>query len=173
MEYLYFPLGGNKKGKVRTYLNLMIVMFLGGLWHGAAWSYAVWGSFHGLALAVERFLSDKISIKENVVIKLLKGAMVLGFVTLAWLLFKLPDFSHVIGYCKCLINSRAPYNDYKFIVLISVYSGFVVLYHLAYLIKSTPLFVPFKRVEYLFYGLMFFLIIVNSGSSGAFIYFQF
>src|SRR5205807_9010286 len=55
-EYLYFPLGVNRKGNLRTYINLMIVMFLGGLWHGAAWSYAIWGSFHGLALAVEKFL---------------------------------------------------------------------------------------------------------------------
>ena len=56
-EYLYFPLGGNRKGNVRTYVNLFIVMFLGGLWHGAAWSYAVWGSVHGLALGVERFFT--------------------------------------------------------------------------------------------------------------------
>ena len=53
-EYLYFSLGGNRKGKGRTYLNLLIVMFLGGLWHGAAWSFAVWGLWHGTALVIER-----------------------------------------------------------------------------------------------------------------------
>ncbi|HEY4800384.1 MAG TPA: MBOAT family O-acyltransferase, partial [Bacteroidia bacterium] len=50
-EYLYIPLGGNKKGTGRTYLNLIVTMFLGGLWHGAAWSYAIWGLWHGCALA--------------------------------------------------------------------------------------------------------------------------
>ncbi|HLP19007.1 MAG TPA: MBOAT family O-acyltransferase [Chitinophagales bacterium] len=173
MEYLYFPLGGNKKGKFRTYLNLMIVMFLGGLWHGAAWSYAVWGSFHGVALAIERFLSDKVQVKSNVFIRVLKGAMVLGFVTLAWLLFKLPEFSHVIEYCKSMANNTSLKDDYQLIIFVALYSSAVILYHLAYLIKSTPVFAVFKKVEYVFYGILFFLILVNSGSSGAFIYFQF
>ncbi|MCL4133511.1 UNVERIFIED_CONTAM: hypothetical protein GTU68_040010, partial [Idotea baltica] len=53
-DYLYIPLGGNRKGSIRTYVNLLIVMTLGGLWHGAAWSYLIWGAFHGILLAVER-----------------------------------------------------------------------------------------------------------------------
>jgi len=48
-EYLYVPLGGNRKGRLRTYINLMAVMCIAGLWHGAAWSYAVWGAWHGAA----------------------------------------------------------------------------------------------------------------------------
>lgn len=55
-DYLYFPLGGNRKGTGRTYLNLFLVMFLGGLWHGAAWRFALWGAAHGLILAVERLI---------------------------------------------------------------------------------------------------------------------
>jgi alginate O-acetyltransferase complex protein AlgI len=53
-DYLYIPLGGNRKGTGRTYFNLFLVMFLGGLWHGAAWKFAIWGSLHGLFLAAER-----------------------------------------------------------------------------------------------------------------------
>jgi alginate O-acetyltransferase complex protein AlgI len=53
-DYLYIPLGGNRKGPGRTYLNLFLVMFLGGLWHGAEWKFALWGSLHGLLLALER-----------------------------------------------------------------------------------------------------------------------
>ena len=173
MEYLYFPLGGNKKGKLRTYLNLMIVMLLGGLWHGAAWSYAVWGGFHGVALAVERFLSEKVSIKPNGFIKFLKGILVLGFVTMAWLLFKLPNFSYVIDYCKSMVNNTTYKNSFSIPVFVGLFSGIVLIYHLVYLMKDTPLFPIFKRVEYIFYGIMLFLIMVNSGSSGSFIYFQF
>ncbi|HTM33626.1 MAG TPA: MBOAT family O-acyltransferase [Vicinamibacterales bacterium] len=55
-DYLYVPLGGNRHGRVRTYVNLMIVMLLGGLWHGAAYTFIVWGAIHGAALAVERLL---------------------------------------------------------------------------------------------------------------------
>ena len=53
-EYLYIPLGGNRKGETRTYFNLFVVMLLGGLWHGASWNFVVWGALHGAALAVER-----------------------------------------------------------------------------------------------------------------------
>ncbi|MBL7794480.1 MAG: MBOAT family protein [Saprospiraceae bacterium] len=55
-DYLYISLGGNRKGKLRTYVNLMITMLLGGLWHGTSWVFIVWGGLHGLALAIDRFL---------------------------------------------------------------------------------------------------------------------
>ena len=53
-DYLYFPLGGNRRGRLRSHANLMIVMMLGGLWHGAAWTFVLWGVIHGLALVVHR-----------------------------------------------------------------------------------------------------------------------
>jgi alginate O-acetyltransferase complex protein AlgI len=173
MEYLYFPLGGNKKGRIRTYINLMIVMLLGGLWHGAAWSYAIWGGFHGVALAFERFLSDKFKIKSNNIIKGLKVIMVFSFVTLAWLLFKLPNIEHVFEYFKCIFNNFRKDDNYSIITYIILYSSPVFLYHSFYLWKSHNSFIRFKNIEYAFYGIMLFLIIVNSGSSGSFIYFQF
>lgn len=55
-NYLYIPLGGNRRGKLRTYRNLMLTMLLGGLWHGASWNFVIWGGYHGAILAVERFL---------------------------------------------------------------------------------------------------------------------
>ena len=57
-DYLYIPLGGNQKGKIRTYFNLMITMLLGGLWHGANWTFVVWGGLHGFYLWVEKFFKD-------------------------------------------------------------------------------------------------------------------
>src|SRR5450432_2607336 len=53
-DYLYIPLGGNRKGPVRTYVNLMAVMLFGGLWHGASWNFVIWGGIHGGMLALER-----------------------------------------------------------------------------------------------------------------------
>lgn len=173
MEYLYFPLGGNRKGKFRTYLNLMIVMLLGGLWHGAAWSYAVWGGFHGIALAIERFLNERINIRTNTTIKILNGLMIFGFVTIAWLLFKLPNFEHVIIYINCILTNLRNVDNYQIITYILIYSSPIIIYHLFYLLKERSLYSKIKKHEYLFYGIMLFLIIVNSGSSGAFIYFQF
>lgn len=172
MEYLYIPLGGNKKGKIRTYINLMLTMILGGLWHGAAWSYAVWGTFHGVALAVERFITDKIKIGKSLFIDVLKGIMVFGFVTLAWLLFKLPEFSHVIEYFKTMMLNQGILSG-SLLLYIMLYSLPVILYHINYLLRERKVEVNVRKMEYLPYGFMVFLIITNSGPAGAFIYFQF
>jgi alginate O-acetyltransferase complex protein AlgI len=58
-DYLYIPIGGNRKGNLRTYANLMTTMLLGGLWHGASWTFVVWGGLHGLYLAAERWLKAR------------------------------------------------------------------------------------------------------------------
>ena len=173
MEYLYFPLGGNRKGKIRTYLNLMVTMILGGLWHGAAISYAVWGGFHGLALALERFLGDKIKWRPSRLLLFLKGVMVFCFVTLAWLLFKLPEFSHVVQYLVSLKKNFWVGDRYDLIAYIFLYSSPVILYHLLYLIKEKQGFVKVWKLDYMLYAVMLFLLVTNSGSAGSFIYFQF
>src|SRR5690606_29898479 len=61
-DYLYIPLGGNRKGKLKTLRNLVITMLLGGLWHGAAWTFVVWGGLHGLLLGIHRLVSDRAAI---------------------------------------------------------------------------------------------------------------
>lgn len=172
MEYLYIPLGGNRKGKARTYLNLIITMFLGGLWHGAAWSYAIWGLFHGVALALEKLLGyDRPS--NGALVQVFRGLLVFTFVTVAWLLFKLPNFSDVIGFVQSLLHNTTLSIDVKVVSSILVYSLPVVLYHFYYLLRSSAAMQPVVRLEYVAYGVLLFLILVNSGSSGSFIYFQF
>ena len=57
-DYLYIPLGGNRKGKIRMYFNLVITMLLGGLWHGASWHFIIWGGIHGVGLAIEKLFSQ-------------------------------------------------------------------------------------------------------------------
>ncbi|PWV51573.1 alginate O-acetyltransferase complex protein AlgI [Chitinophaga sp. S165] len=173
-EYLYIPLGGNRKGHFRTYFNLTITMVLGGLWHGAAWSYAVWGAFHGLALAIERLINQTFHIEiDSRIGKILKGCMVFAFVTLAWLLFRLP-FNDVVDYLKAIGTNTHVHNDYLLLFSIVIYSMPVVLYHLFYLLPvEWRLYNITNRYKYLAYGLMLFMIAVNSGPSGSFIYFQF
>jgi alginate O-acetyltransferase complex protein AlgI len=173
MEYLYIPMGGNRKGKVRTYVNLIITMFLGGLWHGAAWSYAVWGTFHGLALAVERFVTNQFAVEGGKTSRLFSGILVFCFVTWAWLLFKLPNFNHVISFHQSVLNNFGVADDTLKITYILLYSLPVVLYHALYVLRDFTFYSFFKKWEYAFYGALLFLIIVNSGSSGTFIYFQF
>ncbi|HEU0111630.1 MAG TPA: MBOAT family O-acyltransferase [Flavisolibacter sp.] len=64
-DYLYIPLGGNRKSEIRTYVNLMLTMLLGGLWHGASWTFVVWGALHGIYLCIERMLRSKKTPRED------------------------------------------------------------------------------------------------------------
>lgn len=64
-DYLYISLGGNRKGKIRTYLNLFLTMLLGGLWHGASWNFIVWGCLHGVALAVHKYVRSLLGRAKN------------------------------------------------------------------------------------------------------------
>lgn len=175
MEYLYIPLGGNRKGRLRTYLNLMLTMFLGGLWHGAAWSYAVWGTFHGLALALERMFTNKNKpfADKSILIKTFKRVGIFVFVTFAWLLFKLPHFTYAVKYLEAIIHPAKRYYDNGLCSGILIYSLPVFLYHAAYLLKEKEKYRMFKKLDFAFYAFLLFLIICNSGMAGTFIYFQF
>ena len=85
-DFLYVPLGGNRGGKWRTTRNLMITMLLGGLWHGAAWGFILWGGLHGAGLAVERLLRGRVSLPAW-----LRWAIVFHAVVLGWILFRSRD----------------------------------------------------------------------------------
>jgi alginate O-acetyltransferase complex protein AlgI len=172
-EYLYIPLGGNRKGTLRTYVNLMIVMFLGGVWHGATWNFAVWGVCHGAFLTVERILRTKISLPENWITKAFQTMIVFLCVNFAWLIFCLPDFSHTIKYFHAILDNTALRVRMSDIAAISIYSLPVVLYHVHYLWKRSISINRPARLEYVGYGIMLFLIITNSGSPTKFVYFQF
>jgi D-alanyl-lipoteichoic acid acyltransferase DltB (MBOAT superfamily) len=96
-DYLYIPLGGNKKSSSRTYLNLLTVMFLGGLWHGASWNFVIWGLLHGAYLAIHKIISDKFpNLKihpffKSKIGKIISIAITQYFVFLAWIPFRVPD----------------------------------------------------------------------------------
>ncbi len=95
-EYLYIPLGGNRKGKARTYVNLMLTMLLGGLWHGAAWNYVIWGGIHGSMLAFERSMGKKNAYGK--LPKFARIAITFFIVMIAWVFFRATNFSHATAY---------------------------------------------------------------------------
>ena len=96
-DYLYIPLGGNRKGPVRTRINLMLTMLLGGLWHGANWTFVVWGGLHGLYLIVQHGLSGVAPRPRAAWLRTAQTAAsalaVFASVNLAWLFFRAPDFA--------------------------------------------------------------------------------
>lgn len=101
-DYLYIPLGGNKKSKNRTYLNLMTVMFLGGLWHGASWNFVIWGVLHGAYLAIHKLVSDRFpkvannSFFKSRIGKITSIIVIQYLVFLAWIPFRVSDVDHLL-----------------------------------------------------------------------------
>lgn len=88
-DYLYIPLGGNRLGKKRQLINLMITMLLGGLWHGAKWTFVFWGGLNGLALCLEKFsFKNKINL-----LKPLKILLTFAFISFTWIFFRAENFS--------------------------------------------------------------------------------
>ena len=173
-DYLYIPLGGNRKGSFRTYLHLLIVMVLGGLWHGAAWSYLIWGAYHGLLLGVER-ATGLASARKGMVPGMLgtwtRYVVIFLLVSLGWSFFKLPDITHAgLFISQAFTAWESSVAQKKEVIVVATYCLPVLLYHLNYKLKFTktrPYLVPVA------YGVMLYAIVVNGASADAFIYFQF
>src|SRR3954447_10542362 len=93
-DYLYKPLGGNRHGRLKTYRNLMLTMLLGGIWHGAAWKFVMWGALHGGGLAVERIIEPWLGRhSQSTAARVVATSVVFHFVCLAWIFFRAEDFA--------------------------------------------------------------------------------
>jgi alginate O-acetyltransferase complex protein AlgI len=179
-DYLYIPLGGSKKGPRRTYINLALVMVLGGLWHGAAWSYAVWGAYHGIGLAIERFFTKEERPEPPAWVSGLKMLGVFLFVSVGWLLFRMPNFNEVIGFVQAMSRNQSLPNDRLAMAVVFLFSTPVIVYHLLNiesvqkkritLAQTSPLY---RKIVVFTYGLLVASLVLNYGSSADFIYFQF
>lgn len=109
-DYLYIPLGGNRGGPRRTYRNLMLTMLLGGLWHGAAWNFLVWGGIHGGVLSAERYAEGRVTPPRWPAPALNVGRWLLTFhaVCLAWVFFRAPDAGRALEVLRRIATDRGP-----------------------------------------------------------------
>ena len=98
-EYIYIPLGGNRKGKIRTYINLWIVFLVTGIWHGAAWVFVVWGIYHGFFIFIERLGLKKLLDKMHVINHVYALLVVLG----GWVIFRAPNLKYALHYLKVMV----------------------------------------------------------------------
>lgn len=182
-DYLYIPLGGNRKGAARTYINLFLVMFFGGLWHGADWKFALWGSLHGLVLAIERAVlhtswGSKLRIPQWISIPY---CMVVVFSL--WATFLMPDIDTVMLFFG-RISEHFSGNFFSYmtdtnVFSIAFYSLFIILYHMwGWWRENRQSRRPFYRgtlspLGACVYGFMLFMILTNAGARVGFVYFQF
>jgi len=177
-DYLYVPLGGNRLGKVRTYVNLMLTMLLGGLWHGASWTFVVWGGIHGVGLAVERFFLGKREPSTTASFFGLwaRRIFIFNLVCLAWIFFRITSFSGAWEQIIALANWQ--WNPAYWTAL-----GFLAVYALALFILDLQL--EASKAEHVFAmhpyfvrvltGVAFSILITLFGANqeSAFIYFRF
>jgi len=180
-DYLYIPLGGNQKGRLKTYRNLMITMLLGGLWHGASWTFVVWGGLHGLYLSAERLLREAIPEQKWFKALWFKVAMALVtyfLVNITWVFFRAETF----GAAATMIGSMfavAPkpervlyYNE--ILPALVVVAGMVFTHwrmrstSLEAVAAATP-----KWLIAAILAVMLFMLVITQGSDAAFIDFQF
>jgi D-alanyl-lipoteichoic acid acyltransferase DltB (MBOAT superfamily) len=180
-DYLYIPLGGNRAGVVRAAINLMIVMFIGGLWHGAAWTFVVWGVIHGLCLVIERVL--RAVFKDAAWVQTLGVQVLLGLATylvacFAWVFFRANDFgtaSRLVAAMVGAISRGDAILPTREILQVGLVTAGLLLAHA--LLRNTSIENVVSRMpRALLAGIwtvMISGIILTQGNGNAFIYFQF
>jgi alginate O-acetyltransferase complex protein AlgI len=103
-DYLYIPLGGNRYGEGKTYRNLLVTMLLGGLWHGANWTFVIWGGLHGGGLAAERKFRRQGTARTGALAKWTGRILVFHFVCLAWIFFRAQSLRAAASILKGLVS---------------------------------------------------------------------
>lgn len=180
--YLYIPLGGNRISPIRTYVNLFLVFLITGIWHGASWSFVVWGAWNGLFIVIEKFLGWSKDSKDKFSIALVRHFYGLLVIFLGLVIFRAENLPHALDYIKVMLkitsNSGIPDYDYginyKFALMM-----------LVGVILAMPIFRNILYVKYEYkvlrsviniwlFGLFFLsMIALASSTYNPFIYFRF
>jgi D-alanyl-lipoteichoic acid acyltransferase DltB (MBOAT superfamily) len=180
-DFLYIPLGGNRSGPARAAVNLMIVMFIGGLWHGAAWTFVVWGLIHGGLLVIERIvkaLAGEGAWTQTFAVKFLLGLGTFAAVCVAWVFFRATDFTTASRLVRAMaggLPGGGPLLTTRELLQVGGVTVGLLLAHWT-LRETTFEAVVARRPRWLIAGvwtLMLSAIILTQGSGNAFIYFQF
>ena len=186
-DYLYIPLGGNKNSSLRTYGNLMFVMFLGGLWHGASWNFLIWGLLHGSYLGIHKFLLTNFQILKNLRFfnskfgKIIAILITQYFIFLAWIPFRVHDFNAMIYsmnkfiFLDLQIENVIPFisaNKFEFILIF----GFLLLHWYSY--RKTNLIEVISKLSIKKWGIFLLIVVIlivffYNGNPEDFVYFKF
>jgi len=201
-DYLYIPLGGNRHGTFKTYINLMITMLLGGLWHGANWTFVVWGALHGFYLMAEKFIQDlklKVQLQPNVMNNspiALRGIAAPRFlktlpssnfiyalftfflVNVTWVFFRAPDFTSAWRMLAAMFG--AAHNGAVLLSNLSMLKVTIIIICMLgthWYMRNRRLLGVAEKLPWWVLGLiwsaMLVLLILSQESSSSFIYFQF
>ena len=192
-DYLYIPLGGNRQGQFKTYINLMVTMLLGGLWHGANWTFVVWGGLHGFYLWVEKFIRDKFSRKNTpveqdvAVAGITAGNTSLAFIyalftffliNVTWVFFRATTFTQawtMLGSMFGMFEDAEPALTTLAIIKVWVIISLMVVVH--WWMRNTSVLQLAQKIPWwvlaIVWALMLMALALSQESSSSFIYFQF
>ncbi len=136
-DYVYIPLGGNRKGKCRTYLNNFITMLVAGLWHGSTWMFIIWGALHGAALVIHKFCKSLFldKIKDNIPVKFFSWLITFVFVLVTWIFFASKNMDDA-----CVVFSKIGTDfDWAYLVpFVGARTMWTVFALLAFILHFTP-----------------------------------
>ena len=180
-DYIYIPLGGNRNGELRTYVNLFSVFLIGGLWHGASWMFIIWGALHGSAIIIHRAWKS-LGFTMN---KYLAWFITFNFINITWIFFRAKDWEHAGNILKRLvgIDCTAPIHAHRIAELFPaigmssytfpfIVAGFTIIQ----IFKSTSFyykeFHPDKKIL-LVTVLLFLFAVLNMSNVTEFLYFNF
>lgn len=178
-DYLYIPLGGNRHGPARACAALVATMLLGGLWHGASWTFVVWGGLHGAYLVAERFLRARFANWQPSRLALFAlGLLTFALINLTWVFFRAKTFSQAWLILRGMFGANAkalPILPAIDLIVVAVIMGGIVAAH--WLMRARTLESMLARVPApvlsVVWACLAFAIVIEQGRGNAFIYFQF
>lgn len=176
-EYLYFPLGGNRGSKRRTYLNLLLVMIIGGLWHGGTLNYGAWGLLHGIFLVSERWLRNNTGLYGSKAFRGFWACVTIAGVFFAWIFFRTENMKHSLLFARSIFqggwNWEAVHAIRHPLLFALGLSSIVVGTHFYNLLKESGKCTGLTIGKPILAGIMLACILVFYGMGADFIYFQF
>lgn len=185
-DYLYIPLGGNRKGTRRTYINLFLTMLLGGLWHGANWTFIIWGAWHGGILAIERFVNSLKKESAEVAAPLKNFALMIFtflLVILGWVMFRAENVGQALKFYQAMFAGAANGLSEEIswqvtgAATTALIIGYILIFGMPLLEKKFSLDIKETRSRWIHTGAigLFVIAVVKLGaqSYSPFLYFQF
>ncbi|MBL0356279.1 MAG: MBOAT family protein [Chitinophagaceae bacterium] len=183
-DYLYIPLGGNRMGNGRTYINLMLTMLLGGLWHGASWTFVVWGGLHGVYLWIEKLVDDRtgritalsLSAKKTFM-GLLYALFTFFLINITWVFFRADGFTKAWSIFKSMFGMHTGEPVLTTLAIIKVAVIIPVMLVIQWLMRNTKVIDTAYKMPWwllaIIWSVLLLLLIWSQESSSSFIYFQF
>ena len=169
-DYVYVPLGGNRRGTFLMYRNLFLTMVISGLWHGAAWTFIIWGAIHAIATMVTRRAERSEFYGRSVPI-FVKRVLVFTVVCFAWIFFRAESLQDALLIVSRIATTGWSTPDFPIFALVLV--GVIWCYQFLYESRLRGLLeIPSVQMA-LAVGMLLYLLIVPGGGGGEFIYFQF